>query len=165
MAYIDKKRKIRPSIFDRLIDNQPHIRSEIETGQDHKLIELRQSVRRDLEHLLNTRYRIVEPGEEFTQVEQSILNYGLPDLATVNISDIEKRKEFTHHLERILRIFEPRFKEIKVAYIENKDLKDRTLRFRIDATLYADPTPEVIVFDSVLEPISRTVSLEEPRNG
>jgi len=165
MAYIDKKRKIRPSIFDRLIDNQPHIRSEIETGQDHKLIELRQSVRRDLEHLLNTRYRIIEPGEEFTQVEQSILNYGLPDLATVNISDIEKRKEFTHHLERILRTFEPRFKEIKVAYIENKDLKDRTLRFRIDATLYADPTPEVIVFDSVLEPISRTVSLEEPRNG
>jgi len=62
-------------------------------------------------------------------------------------------------------MFEPRLKEIKVAYIENKDLKDRTLRFRIDATLYADPTPEVIVFDSVLEPISRTVSLEEPRNG
>ena len=165
MAYIDKKRKIRPSIFDRLIDNQPHIRNEIESGQDHKLIELRQSVRRDLEQLLNTRYRIVEPGEEFTQVEQSILNYGLPDLATVNISDIEKRKEFTHRLEKILRIFEPRFKEIKVSYIENKDLKDRTLRFRIDATLYADPTPEVIVFDSVLEPISRTVSLEEPRNG
>ena len=62
-------------------------------------------------------------------------------------------------------MFEPRFKEVKVAYVENKDQKDRTLRFRIDAMLYADPTPEVIVFDSVLEPISRTVSLEEPRNG
>jgi type VI secretion system protein ImpF len=89
----------------------------------------------------------------------------LPDLATVNISDIEKRKDFTHRLEKILKMFEPRFKEVKVAYVENKDQKDRTLRFRIDAMLYADPTPEVIVFDSVLEPISRTVSLEEPRNG
>jgi len=165
MAYIDKKHKLRPSIFDRLMDNQPHIRNEVDTGQDHKLSELRQSVRRDLEHLLNTRYRIVEPGEEFPQVGNSILNYGLPDLATVNISNIEKRKDFTHQLEKILKIFEPRFKEVKVAYVENKDQKDRTLRFRIDAMLYADPTPEVIVFDSILEPISRTVSLEEPRNG
>lgn len=165
MAYIDKKRKLRASIFDRLLDNQPHIRNDVETGQDHKHNELRLSVRRDLEHLLNTRYRIIEPSEEYTQVEASILNYGLPDLATVNISDIEKRKDFTLRLEKILKMFEPRFKEVKVAYVENKDLKDRTLRFRIDAMLYADPTPEVIVFDSVLEPISRTVSLEEPRNG
>ncbi|MBI3186936.1 MAG: type VI secretion system baseplate subunit TssE [Gammaproteobacteria bacterium] len=165
MSYIDKKRKLRPSIFDRLMDNQPHIRNEVDTGQDHKHQELRQSVRRDLEHLLNTRYRIIEPAEEYTEVEHSILNYGLPDLATVNISDIEKRKDFTHRLEKILKMFEPRFKEVKVAYVENKDQKDRTLRFRIDAMLYADPTPEVIVFDSVLEPISRTVSLEEPRNG
>jgi type VI secretion system protein ImpF len=165
MAYIDKKHKLRPSIFDRLMDNQPQNRNELDTGADHKLVELRQSVRRDLEHLLNTRYRIVEPGEEFIQVTDSILNYGLPDLATVNISDREKRKEFTHRLEKILKTFEPRFKEVKVAYVENKDQKDRTLRFRIDAMLYADPTPEVIVFDSVLEPISRTVSLEEPRNG
>ena len=165
MAYIDKKHKLRPSIFDRLMDDQPHISHEVDSAQDHKLAELRQSVRRDLEHLLNTRYRIVEPGDSYPEVNNSILNYGLPDLATVNISDIEKRKAFTHHLERILITFEPRFKEVKVAYVDNKDMTDRTLRFRIDAVLYADPTPEVIVFDSILEPITRTVSLEEPRHG
>ena len=165
MAYIDKKRKLRPSIFDRLIDHQPHNQTEIDPGRDHKLNELRQSVRRDLENLLNTRYRVVAPSDEYHEIEHSILNYGLPDLATVNISDVEKRKAFTHRLETILKTFEPRFKDVKISYIENKDQKDRTLRFRIDAMLYADPTPEIIVFDSVLEPVSRTVSLEEPRNG
>ena len=165
MAYVDKKQKLRPSIFDRLMDNQPQNRSELDSANEHKLAELRLSVRRDLERLLNTRYRIIQPADEYTQVEHSILNYGLPDLATINTSDIEKRKEFTHHLENILKTYEPRFKEVRVAYVENKDIKDRTLRFRIDAILYADPTPEVIVFDSILEPISRTVSLEEPRNG
>ncbi len=36
---------------------------------------------------------------------------------------------------------------------------DRTLRFRIDALMYADPAPEPIVFDSVLDPASRQVAV------
>ena len=122
-------------------------------------------MRRDLENLMNTRFRIVQPPEELKQVDASLLNYGLPDLATVNISDIEKRKEFTRQLEKIIKMFEPRFKDVKVSYLDNKDQKDRTLRFRIDATLYADPAPEIVVFDSVLEPVSRTVSVEEAGHG
>ena len=109
--------------------------------------------------------RLVEPPEEFTQLELSLLNYGLPDLATVNIADIEKKRNFTRHLEKILRDYEPRFKTVKVNHIDNKDNTDRTLRFRIDATLYADPAPEVVVFDSVLDPVSRTVNVEESKHG
>lgn len=95
----------------------------------------------------------------------SLLNYGLPDLATVNIADIEKKRNFTRHLEKILRDYEPRFKTVKVNHIDNKDNTDRTLRFRIDATLYADPAPEIVVFDSVLDPVSRTVNVEESKHG
>jgi len=165
MARIDKKKKLRPSILDRLMDNEPHNQTELDPGRHQKLKELRSSVRRDLEFLLNTRYRVVEPPEEYEQLEHSLLNYGLPDLATVNIKDEEKRKDFTRSLENILREFEPRFKSVKVSYMDNKDTNDRTLRFRIDATLYADPSPEVVVFDSVLEPVTRTMSIEEPGHG
>ncbi|VAW63954.1 Uncharacterized protein ImpF, partial [hydrothermal vent metagenome] len=38
-------------------------------------------------------------------------------------------------------------------------------RFRIDATLYADPSPEVVVFDSTLEPVTRNVNVEETSHG
>lgn len=161
MARIDKKKKLRPSILDRLFDNEPHIQMEADKSKHQQLKELRNSVRRDLESLLNTRYRVVEPSTEYTQLESSILNYGLPDLATVNIVDSERKIEFTQQLEKILRTYEPRFKTVKVKYLDNKESTDRTMRFRIDATLYADPAPEVIVFDSVLEPISRTVNVEE----
>ena len=165
MAHVEKDKKLRPSILDRLLDNEPHNQSEVDPGNHQRLKELRNSVRRDLENLLNTRYRIIEPGLEFEQLENSLLNYGLPDLATVNIIDKNSRKEFTRKLEQILKNYEPRFKSVKITYNDNKDEKDQTLRFRIDATLYADPSPETVVFDSVLEPVTRTVSVEDSNHG
>lgn len=165
MARVDKKKKLRPSILDRLLDDEPHNQTEIDPGKHQRLRELRNSVRRDLERLLNSRFRVVEPPEEFTEIEHSLLNYGMPDLATVNIIDTEKRKAFTVKLENILRRYEPRFKTVKVQYLDNKDNTDRTLRFRIDAVLYADPAPEVVVFDSVLESVTRNVSVKEIGHG
>lgn len=165
MARVDKKKKLRPSILDRLIDNDPNSSVEIDPDQHQKLKDLRDSVRRDLVNLLNTRFRMVEPEDELIEVKKSLLNYGLPDLATVNISDKDKRKEFIEHLETVLIEFEPRFKSVKVNYMENSDSLDRTLRFRIDAILYADPSPEMVVFDSILEPVTRTVDVEETSHG
>ncbi len=147
------------------MDDEPHNQTEIDPGKHQRLKDLRSSVRRDLEHLLNSRFRVVEPPEEYKQIEKSLLNYGMPDLATVNIVDSDKRKEFTHKLEIILRQYEPRFKTVKVQYLDNKDNTDRTLRFRIDAVLYADPAPEVVIFDSVLESVTRNVSVKEIGHG
>ncbi|WP_019604884.1 type VI secretion system baseplate subunit TssE [Teredinibacter turnerae] len=161
MARVEKTKNLRPSILDRLLDDDPHSPREPEITKHQQLRNLRASVKRDLENLLNTRYRIVSPPENLKQLENSILNYGMPDLATVNVSDIEKRRAFTREMELLLKTYEPRFKTVHVSYQENSDTTDRTLRFRIDATLYADPSPEVIVFDSVLEPVSRAVNVEE----
>ncbi len=165
MARVDKKKKLRPSIIDRLFDDEPDNQNEIDPGQHQKLKQLRRSVRRDLENLMNTRFRVMEPDEEYQQLDKSLLNYGLPDLATINITDLDKRKEFTSHMEKILKEFEPRFKDVNISYLDNTDNTDRTLRFRIDATLYADPSPEVVIFDSVLEPVTRSISIEELGHG
>ncbi len=163
MAHIDKNKKLRPSILDRLLDDEPHNKVEADAGREQKIAALRNSVRRDLETLLNTRYRVVEPPEELEQLELSLLNYGLPDLATVNTLNLKKKNEFVKSLEKLLKDFEPRFKSVKVKFKQNGDKNDRTLRFSIDATLYADPFPEVVVFDSILEPVTRTVNVEEIR--
>ncbi len=165
MAKVEKKNKIRPSILDRLLDDDPGRKLESEMDPRHQLKALRNSVRRDLENLLNTRLRIVEPGDEYKELKRSILNYGLPDLATINIADQTKRKQFIEQLETLLIQFEPRFKSVTVNFQENADSLDRTLRFRIDAVLYADPSPEVVVFDSVLEPVTRNVDIEEASHG
>ncbi|HEY8939392.1 MAG TPA: type VI secretion system baseplate subunit TssE [Cellvibrio sp.] len=162
---IDKKLEIRPSILDRLVDEDPTSSQDQDKSRVQYLRDLRNSVKRDLENLMNTRFRMQTPPEQLMQLEKSLLNYGLPDLATVNIADIEKKRQFIKSLEATLITYEPRFKTVKVIHIDNKDMGDRTLRFRIDATLYADPAPEVIIFDSILDPVFRTVKVEESQHG
>ena len=161
MTRVTNNKNLRASVLDRLIDQDPGNQIDKDHGQHQKLKELRNSVRRDLENLFNTRVRMLEPDENYSQLQHSILNYGLPDLATVNLANIEKRREFVEEMQRLLLAFEPRFKTVNVSYIENGDTADRMLKFRIDGTLYADPSPEAVVFDSVLEPVSRNVSVEE----
>ena len=165
MAQVNKKRKLRASILDRLLDDEPQSSIDADSNKYHKLKNLRNSVRRDLENLLNTRHRIMEPAEELSQLELSLLNYGLPDLATVNMSDLDKKQQFIENFESILKDYEPRFKSVTVSLQDNPDKLDRTVRFRIDATLYADPYPEVIIFDSVLEPVTRSINVREVGNG
>lgn len=165
MAHIDKKKKLRPSVLDRLLDDEPHNRAEVELSTHQNLKKLRDNVRRDLETLLNTRCRITTTPDHLLQLDQSLLNYGLPDLATINVIDVDQKKAFTRQLETLLRMFEPRFKTVKVTYHDNKDKTDQTLRFRIDAVLYADPSPEVVVFDSILESVTRNVSVTELGHG
>ena len=161
----NQKKQFRASILDRLLDDEPQLQTEADKSRHQQLRDLRNSVRRDLQNLLNTRHRMVSPPDEFSQLDVSLLNYGLPDLAAINIADIEKKRSFTRLVEKILTDFEPRFKTVKVQHITNANTSDRTLRFRIDATLYADPAPEVIIFDSVLDPVSRTVNVEESKHA
>lgn len=165
MNHIDNNKKLRASILDRLIDEDPSSISENDTTIHQKISQLRKSVMRDLENLLNTRFRQMAPPDELVETKSSIMNYGLPDLATVNITDHEKRILFTKSLEKTLIEFEPRFKKVRVKYLENVDTRDRTLRFRIDATLYADPHPEIVIFDSILDPVSRSMNIEETTNA
>lgn len=165
MHRINKKKNLRPSIFDRLIDDEPHLTIEPERSKHQQIQSLRTSVLRDLEGLLNTRYKMLSPHTQHTELQTSLLNYGMPDLATINIVNDDKQKEFIHDLENILRQYEPRFKSVSVMFVQNESSVDRTLRFRVNATLYADPAPEIIVFDSVLEPVSRSVNLEESKHG
>ena len=102
MARVDKSKKLRPSILDRLLDDDPHNQTEQDPGQHQLIKQLRNSVRRDLESLLNTRYHVTKPPDELYDVEKSLLNYGLPDLATINITDAKKRDEFTAKLQSTL---------------------------------------------------------------
>lgn len=161
----DDNRNLRESVLDRLLDDEPSLSVDAEKSRHRKIKDLRNSVRRDLESLLNTRCRVISPPEDMEQLRDSLLNYGLPDLATVNMLDVAKKREFTRNLERIIRTFEPRFKSVKVSHTENIDKSERTLHFRIDAVMYADPAPEIIVFDSILEPVLRTVTVEESKHG
>jgi len=140
-----------PSVLDRLLDDRPGVASEPVASRAQNLRVLKKSVARDLEALLNTRQEALEAlPEEFPELGRSILTYGLPDFTSFNLGATDDRMRVRRCLEDAITNFEPRLRRIRVS-IEPQREHDRTLRFRIDALLRTDPSPEPVMFDMVLQ--------------
>lgn len=157
---VSENQPLVPSIFDRLLDDDPANSREAASSRRHVLRELKYSVSRDLENLLNTRQRWGEWPEEFDELRLSLVNYGIPDFTGVNMSVPSERERLRGIIERAIVQYEPRFKTVRVQLLENADAFDRTLRFRIEGTLHAEPAPEPVVFDSQLEPITANFQVQ-----
>lgn len=150
MARIDNEIRITPSVLDRLLDFEPDVSKEAPKSRSKSLRELKQSVRRDLEWLLNTRCYPEDLDENLEEVPKSVVFFGLPDFTGVSAKSHIEQKRLTQAVETALKYFEPRFIDLRVR-LEPIDNVDRVLRFRIEANLDIDPTPEPVAFDTVLQ--------------
>jgi type VI secretion system protein ImpF len=159
MAKIVQDQPLLPSVLDRLLDDEPEKRTELPRSRSQVLRDLKLSVRRDLENLLNTRWRCVSWPPDLDDLELSLVNYGIPDFTGAKMGAPSDREQLRAIVERVVRKFEPRFKTVSVRLLENSDPSDRALRFRIDALLYAEPAPEPVAFDSQLEPMTNNFSV------
>lgn len=151
MARIDRDKQLLPSVLDRLLDDEPDNQHELPKQRSQILRELKLSVQRDLQSLLNTRWRCVSWPPDLEQLEMSLVNYGIPDFTGIQFASPAAREELRAIIERIIRKFEPRFKSVRVGVVDDTESLTRTFHFRIDALLYAEPAPEPVVFDTVLE--------------
>ena len=158
-------RSLNPSLLDRLLDDNPGVQQEPSTPPQQALRNLHQSVRRDLEALLNTRQRCGTYPASLKELDKSLVNYGIPDFTGSNLGSPEGRTQFVRGIEAVIRRYEPRFKSIRVTLLDNVEPLDRTLRFRIDAVVYAEPAPEAVIFDSSLEPVTGNVEVKDAQNG
>ncbi len=149
MSRTDHEIRITPSVLDRLLDFEPRESREAPKSHAKSLADLKQSVKRDLEWLLNTRHNGVEIPETLEEVNQSLAIYGLPDLTSLSARNPNEQNRLAKALETALRVFEPRFINVKVS-LEPIDNTDRQLRFHIEAHLDIEPAPEPISFDTVL---------------
>ena len=151
MSRFDREVRVTPSVLDRLIDLEPRQSQEPPIVLSTSVADLKQAVRRDLEWLLNTRCHIEAIDENLEEAPRSVAFFGLPDFTGVSVKSHLEQKRMTAAIEDAIRIFEPRFTNLKVT-LEPIENVDRQLKFRIEATLDIEPTPEPIVFDSILEP-------------
>jgi type VI secretion system protein ImpF len=137
-----------PSIIDRLTtEHAPGARGDALT-----LRGLKESVRRDIENLLNTRRRWAPWPEEYEELDLSVFNYGIPDFTGTNASSLADVNQFLRIIESAIRKFEPRFKSVRASLPEDTDSEDRVLRFRIEGLLHAEPAPEPVAFETEIEP-------------
>ncbi|MCU0719396.1 MAG: type VI secretion system baseplate subunit TssE [Pirellula sp.] len=154
MSRIRTDQLLVPSLLDRLIDDEPDVSVELPKQRAQKLRELKKSVKRDLEYLLNTRVSLRFYPEDFKNVETSVLNFGIPDFSGVAMGSRKQQEILRERVEAAVVRFETRFKAVHVELVLDPDSSlQRSIRFRIDGILHAEPAPEPVVFDSILSPV------------
>jgi type VI secretion system protein ImpF len=147
MSRVDPNMGLMPSILDRLIDPDS---GGTDWRRGYGIEQMIETVRRDLEELLNTRVTHQGVPEDLVRVRNSLVGYGLPDLTSLNALTPSQREEIGRVLETAVGRYEPRLKEVRATLIEQPGSKQQTVRFRVEARLALDPAPEV-AFDTVLE--------------
>lgn len=146
----EPKLMITPSVLDRLIDYEPDNKNEAPKSVQQSIDDLKRSVKRDVEWLLNTRLAHDVIPEGLEEVRNSLATFGLPDFVGMSSKDAEERKSLLKNLEKALRTFEPRLINLKVSLKELDNL-ERGVVFQVEADLKMEPVPEPIVFDTVLK--------------
>ncbi|MGR9117609.1 MAG: type VI secretion system baseplate subunit TssE [Gammaproteobacteria bacterium] len=139
-----QKERLQPSLLDRLTDDAPEKKQESREQRVLSLNRLRQCVLRDMAWLLNTgSLDAVENFEGCPFVANSVINYGIPDLAGTTLSGAD-----VHEIERRVRQaiwdFEPRIlrDSLKVTVTAVDDqMNHNAMLFDIEGDLWAQPLP------------------------
>jgi len=142
---------VRLSLLDRLIDANPRVSTEPLLTRSKSLRELKTSLKRDLEWLLNTRRMIEQEGTASVKdVQRSLYGYGLPDICSLSLHSNKDQNRLLRMIESAVTTFEPRLAGVSVV-MEPVGENARVLRFVITGLLRIDPVPEPVSFDTVLE--------------
>ncbi len=151
MSRPDPDLAVTISILDRLIDQNPGAAADPPANRSQSVRQLKTSLRRDLEWLLNTRRNPEEAPETYQELFRSLYNYGLPDITSVGLNSPRERQRLMRFVEQTIEIFEPRLTGTRVRAVDDTGSGPRILRFQIEALLKMDPAPEQVLFDTVLQ--------------
>lgn len=154
---------LQQSLIARLLDDEPETAGRSspqgrQKSRTQEAKEFRETVRRELQMLLNSRQPCVVWPDTFSELDVSLVNYGIPDFTGYDLSSNDRREEFRRHLEKVIRSFEPRLVAVTVSLV-GIDEMTRSVRFRISALIQTDSTPETLIFDSVVDPGTRALSV------
>ena len=142
---------VTSSIIDRLIDLEPNLSTDPQVSRSQSVSQLKASLRRDLEWLLNTRRNPDAAPDTYEELSHSLYNYGLPDVTSLGLNSPQDKQRLLRHIEQTIEIFEPRLAGIRVHALDDTGSGSRIMRFQIDALLKMDPAPEQVFFDTVLQ--------------
>jgi type VI secretion system protein ImpF len=150
MAKGEVERTVELSVFDRLLDEEPGTTSERAMTRAESIERLKESVRRDLEWLLNTRRTPETAPEELEALQTSLYHYGLPDVSSMSRDSPEVRNRLARLVEQAVTAFEPRLAGVRVSLAGGEKSAIGAVRFVVEGMLRMDPSPERVSFDTML---------------
>jgi type VI secretion system protein ImpF len=158
MPEYDSNAPLRLPLLDRLLDDEPRIKTESPMSRSTSLARLKTAVRRDLENLLNTRRTPDYIPEGSVEILRSVYYYGLPDITSMPANFLYEQTKLLQAIETAVKTFEPRLDGVRVALVPVAG-QSKVLRFVIDGMLRIDPLPEHVVYDASIELTSLEVSI------
>ena len=147
----------RALLFDRLVDSH-----DCEQDEQHLRIlnenQLRASVRRELERLLNTRCSISlhRLGEE----ERSVVNYGIPDFSSLSPHNADDHALIASIVGQTIAAFEPRLRQVRVE-VGPASGAESALWLNINAELVVGLYSSPVSFPATLNNKSGTAELHD----
>jgi len=144
-----------PCLLDKLFsdDEAAPVRRRL------SLEELKDSVARDLESLLNARTSADDRWDPvFPESMRSVLSFGLNDFAGLSLASVHDRQRICQSIERAIARHEPRLREVRVQ-LELSRQSINALFFSIRAVLVVRPAQEPVSFDAMLQPTTLQYSV------
>lgn len=137
------------SVLDRLRNGEADAPEGQWISRGESLSRLKQSLRRDLEWLLNTRSTRL-PRTDLRELNRSVFVYGMPELSAYALDSAADRARLLNALGQAIERFEPRLCRVAISPLEN-ETHSHALRFRIEGWLRTEAALEPVSFDTVLE--------------
>jgi type VI secretion system protein ImpF len=144
MAKTKAENLVTQSLIDRLSDTE-----DWPTTRQNSMRMYRESVKRDVEWLLNSRRPPIPELASYPRAAASVMNFGLPDINAYSDSS-SNQNALLLALLQTLRNFEPRLQNLKVFLVRSDNLT-RSLRFHIEGKIQFETSVEEIQFDTVLD--------------
>lgn len=160
--YRPGERVLARSVLDRLIDASPDIDTDQPVSVAEQIRETRESIRRDLEALLNTRRRPVAPPAALSELKDALVSYGVDGIVSANLVTDESKLMLARSIERRIALFEPRLSDVRVTILRNSQAGERTLRMRIQASFRLHEGMPPISFESTIDPSTQRFLVEVP---
>ena len=155
--------QLLPSLLDRLLDDHPEESREPAWREVQVVRVLKTSLCRDLQNLLNAHRLLATIPEVYSELKTSLLNYGLPDLQSMEVREDHDLGLLCRLIEESIQAFEPRLQGVRVRPVidaEGKKPLDRRVRFEIEAVLVVEPLREPVLFSSSLDVASGEFAVE-----
>lgn len=164
MAELTPKERLQPSLLDRLCDDEPGKTQEPREQRVLSMRQLRKSVLRDLEWLLNTgNLALTGQLDRCPLAARSVLNYGIPDLSGQTAISLTP-KALEAMIRQAILDFEPRIlkESLRVRAVVSPDQMNRNaIGFEIEGELWGYPMPSHMFLRSEIDLETGQVSIQD----
>ncbi len=129
---------VQANIFDRILEGHGNF----------SLSDIKESVRCDLENLLNAMQGRDDLPKHYTELSKSLATYGLNGFNTANLESHGERQRLLMSIKRTINNFEPRLERVEVE--DQGIIHPFILRFRITAVLRVNEFVDNISFGTTI---------------